>query len=139
MKKRTISLILVCALLMGSLSFSAFAEGTHMHDACGNVCATPANVATPKAILTESCPSCGEYAATYVCNQDYEVYDTDTHQYLNETYIRLTCTVKYYTSRTFLRCNNCPYEADLEWHPFCDEEHFYCDEGLVPCCTIDYY
>lgn len=139
MKNRTISLILVCALLMGSLSFSAFAEGSHTHEDCCSVDAASVHAVSPTAMQTESCPECGEYAATYVCNQDYETYDTDTHQYLSDTYVRLTCTIKYYTSQTYLKCNQCDYNKPVEWHPFCDEEHFYCDIGLVPCCTIDYY
>lgn len=128
--KRLVSLVLICALMLGAFAFSAFAEGTHTHDACGDACAATANVVEPKAIQADICPACWEQALVYNCGRDYRTADTGSHG---------SCTVTYYTSRTVKYFNACNYNDSSEWHPFCDERHSSCGKGLYATCTIEYY
>lgn len=126
MKRRLVSLLLICALMLGTFAFSAFATEPHTHDNCEGVC----TAAAQRSIQADICPSCWEQALVYNCGRDYETADIGSHG---------SCTVTYYTSRTVKYCNACQYSDDSEWHPFCDEKHSSCGKGVYATCTIEYY
>lgn len=130
MKKRLVSLLLICALMLGTFAFSAFATEPHTHDNCEGVC----TAAAQRSINNEHCPNCGSSTAFLTCNDECWTYADNiaTHYKLGYG----NCEYTVYVSTCEYRCAcgyTTPYEVAGATH-YCDEMHE-C-RGYYQCCPI---
>ena len=142
MKKRFVSILLVCTLMLGTFSYSAIAEGTHANDDCGDACT--ANVSSEKVTPRrgEVCPMCGESTGSLYCDGD-KVIDQDN---ITDHWIfgYGTCYYIIYVSTASYMCGMCgtewPY-SHTAYH-YCDEYHEHLEDDpdgpIYEVCTLKY-
>lgn len=137
MKKRFVSILLVFALMLGTFAFSAFAEGTHTHDSCGDACAATANAVAPNALLGEVCPECGESTGSLYCDGDKVVRQENiaSHEHI----LYGPCYYIIYVSTSSYTCGSCGHDWNYPGNAYhyCDEYH-QCPIGIKAACTLKY-